>query len=433
EFLQLLRVIDINLDSIGWTGGITTMRSLALDCPVVTIPGEFMRGRHSSAMLQMIGVEELVANSLDEYIHIASKLGNSEFRNKMIEAIKENKLKLFDDMECIHALDKFFKSEVAKVRADADIYPGVGSDRKAVSLEYETAATVGSGRSLERDAGDAYGTGGEVAAPGVGDSAVGIAVGEVGSGAAGGAEEPPPRPPLAMLLVRCEQASEAYPFFFRENTCDDTVIDQLFKKSDYSLRRLRINSQIEEYRKLKESEGLRPFILDLGANIGAAAVWFQQAYLTSRVVSVEPDDENYRLLLRNSSGLDCLAIKGAVASQKGFVKVCDPGLGAFGLRTELDSNGTVETFTIPELMESECKKGFFPFIAKIDVEGAEEELFSQNTDWIDAFPVLIVELHDWLLPGQNNSLNFLKCMAARKRDFVYLGENVFSIRTPVGG
>jgi len=37
-------------------------------------------------------------------------------------------------------------------------------------------------------------------------------------------------------------------------------------------------------------------------------------------------------------------------------------------------------------------------------------------------------LHDWLLPGQGTSRSFLKCMAALDRDFVHIGENVFSIR-----
>jgi hypothetical protein len=68
-----------------------------------------------------------------------------------------------------------------------------------------------------------------------------------------------------------------------------------------------------------------------------------------------------------------------------------------------------------------------PFLCKIDIEGGERELFAEQTGWIDCFPLLVIELHDWLLPGQGVSRHFLREMAVRDRDFVYRGENVFSI------
>jgi len=117
QFMRLLCVVDINLDSIGWSGGITTMNSLAMDCPVVTLPGEFMRGRHSYAMLKMIGVEELIVDSLDDYVTMSARLGRDRIlRSAIVEKIKAQKHKLFDDMECIEYLDSFFKSKVAVVR-----------------------------------------------------------------------------------------------------------------------------------------------------------------------------------------------------------------------------------------------------------------------------------------------------------------------------
>jgi len=72
--------------------------------------------------------------------------------------------------------------------------------------------------------------------------------------------------------------------------------------------------------------------------------------------------------------------------------------------------------------------GSAPFIAKIDIEGGEADLFTPPTDWVDQFPLMIVELHDWLMPGQGTSRTFLQCVAGRDRDFVHIGENVFSIR-----
>jgi hypothetical protein len=71
----------------------------------------------------------------------------------------------------------------------------------------------------------------------------------------------------------------------------------------------------------------------------------------------------------------------------------------------------------------------FPFIAKVDIEGGEEDLFSGSTEWVSATPVL--ELHDWLLTKSASSRNFLQCISQLDRDFVYIGEDVFSISNTI--
>jgi predicted O-linked N-acetylglucosamine transferase (SPINDLY family) len=112
QFMQLLTVLDVNLDSIGWSGGFTTMRSLAMNCPVVTLPGEFMRGRHSCAMLTMIDVKELIADSIDDFISLSCKIGmDKELRSHIVEKIKANKHKMFNDNECVQDLDRFLKKQ----------------------------------------------------------------------------------------------------------------------------------------------------------------------------------------------------------------------------------------------------------------------------------------------------------------------------------
>jgi hypothetical protein len=47
---------DVVLDSIGWSGCNSTLESLVHDLPIVTIPGPLMRGRHTLAILTMMGV-----------------------------------------------------------------------------------------------------------------------------------------------------------------------------------------------------------------------------------------------------------------------------------------------------------------------------------------------------------------------------------------
>ena len=66
---------DVMLDSIGWSGGNTTLEALAQDLPVVTCEGELMRGRVSAGILRMMGMPETIAGTIDDYVALAVRIG----------------------------------------------------------------------------------------------------------------------------------------------------------------------------------------------------------------------------------------------------------------------------------------------------------------------------------------------------------------------
>jgi len=108
RFVAAMGNCDIFLDSIGWTGFNSTMESLVHNLPVVTLRGALMRGRHSSAILDRIGLGETVADSIDEYVSIANRLAtNSEERNRVSREIDRNKHKVYRDRDCIARLEDF--------------------------------------------------------------------------------------------------------------------------------------------------------------------------------------------------------------------------------------------------------------------------------------------------------------------------------------
>jgi protein O-GlcNAc transferase len=108
HYHALNSLCDVYLDSIGWTGCNSTLEAIACNLPVVTLPGELMRGRHSFAILTMMGVTETIASTLDNYIALAVKLGNdSEWRQKVSEKTASRKHLLYRDMVCITALEDF--------------------------------------------------------------------------------------------------------------------------------------------------------------------------------------------------------------------------------------------------------------------------------------------------------------------------------------
>ena len=68
------------------------------------------------------------------------------------------------------------------------------------------------------------------------------------------------------------------------------------------------------------------------------------------------------------------------------------------------------------------------FIAKIDIEGFEKDLFSSNLGWIDRAEMVIIEPHDWMLPGQQSSATFQRAMGSRDFELFISGENLIYVR-----
>ena len=199
----------------------------------------------------------------------------------------------------------------------------------------------------------------------------------------------------------------------------------IFLSECYSFRKFRRFSEIATLYEKLVSIRSTPLILDLGGNIGLASRYFVETYPESLVVCVEPEDTNM-VQARINNGKHIEFIEAAVGSAKSKGNIYDPKLGNDAFRIVLDGEGSVEIVSVEEILDEEEVVGTVPFIVKIDIEGFEDELFSKNIDWIDQFPILIIELHDWMFPKNANSSAFLRAISGRNRDFVYFGENVFS-------
>jgi protein O-GlcNAc transferase len=109
EFLALNDAADIYLDGIGWSGCNTTFEAIAMGLPVVTLPGDLMRKRHSFAMLKLMGCTETVAASEEDYADIAVRLGlDDEWRRHVGERTRECGPRIYGDETPIRALETFF-------------------------------------------------------------------------------------------------------------------------------------------------------------------------------------------------------------------------------------------------------------------------------------------------------------------------------------
>lgn len=215
----------------------------------------------------------------------------------------------------------------------------------------------------------------------------------------------------------------------RDGTSDWMTFDQIFIDEDYDLRPLpRYPDIVQTYRDIC-ARGT-PLIVDLGANIGLSPLYFSMVWPKAKVVGLEPDAGNFALFRENVAGRPTIdALNAGAASQETTLHIVDPSAGKNAFRT-LPGDGAVAVpgMTIGALVARYRDEGCIPFAIKIDIEGAEADLFSNDVRWIDEFPLMMVELHDWLYPGERTSRNFLRAVAELDRDFVYLDENIFSIR-----
>jgi predicted O-linked N-acetylglucosamine transferase (SPINDLY family) len=113
NYISLNLVSDVFLDTLGWSGCHTTLDAIACKLPVVTFPGEFMRGRQSYAILKRLEVTETIASDEEEYIEIAVRLGKDrEWRSSIVEKISQRHEYLYDDKTCVAALEDFYQSVV---------------------------------------------------------------------------------------------------------------------------------------------------------------------------------------------------------------------------------------------------------------------------------------------------------------------------------
>jgi FkbM family methyltransferase len=205
------------------------------------------------------------------------------------------------------------------------------------------------------------------------------------------------------------------------------TLKQIFLDEDYNLRRLRRYKDIEEMYANLLAESKTPLILDIGGNIGLAAIYFQLIFPAAKIISVEPDKGNFLQAQENIKSSNISLIEAAVSSADGTGDFADHDAPNNAFRVIENPRGKIPFLSIETILNDINTSNGVPFLIKIDIEGHENALFSNNTNWLDKFPILIIELHDWMLPKQANSQPFLSAISKLNRDFVYLGENIFSL------
>jgi CRISPR-associated protein Csy1 len=109
-YLRFNQLCDVMIDTVLWSGGNTSLDALYMGLPVVTRPGELMRGRQSAAMLGILGVRELVAADFEQHVATVVRLGaDADERRSLSERILAARGALFGREEPVRALEEFLE------------------------------------------------------------------------------------------------------------------------------------------------------------------------------------------------------------------------------------------------------------------------------------------------------------------------------------
>jgi len=216
----------------------------------------------------------------------------------------------------------------------------------------------------------------------------------------------------------------------RPKAADLWMFVQIFHNKEYNLAsRAQTPRILAAYRKILD-DGKVPIIIDAGANVGAASMWFANQFPEALILAIEPDADNAELCRLNTANFPNVKnIEAAIGSEPGSVSLSNPLNDTSGIQTKRSGDGTIPIRTISQLV-SDVRRPAKLFLTKIDIEGFEDDLFARNLDWLDETDVMIIEPHDWLLPGKGTSRNFQEAMGKRNFEILISGENLIYARRP---
>lgn len=216
------------------------------------------------------------------------------------------------------------------------------------------------------------------------------------------------------------------------NKVDWYTVRQIFLTRENSLSEIAHSSLIEVYYKNLLKNGKTPLVLDCGSNIGLTALFYYDTYPRSKMLLAEIDLVNLTISQANIASSDFVEHLHAAISnsnEKFFIDDSHVQPNAFRVASPDASlsKKSVTGVTINKLIRenSQCA----PFLCKIDIEGHELQLFESNTEWMQEFPIIIIELHDWLLVGEYSSRNLLNVLSKYPREVVILGEHLVLLHT----
>ena len=105
DYMNVTALANVSLDTRPFGGGNTTWQAIAVGTPMVTWPGEYLRGRYTQALYRLLGSTDAIAGTQEEYIDLAVRFGTDEaFATEFNRRIAETAQSIFLDRKHVDAL-----------------------------------------------------------------------------------------------------------------------------------------------------------------------------------------------------------------------------------------------------------------------------------------------------------------------------------------
>lgn len=190
-------------------------------------------------------------------------------------------------------------------------------------------------------------------------------------------------------------AGQSYPVQYRPGTMDEGVLDQINRCHDHDLSRLPFWDDILRFYEANKRRDKPLLIVDGGAHIGIASVWFHLMFPQAKILAYELNEENFKVLQENTRKIpQMLTCNQALMGSSGFYQEADPGQGNWGFRATAGETGKAGV-TLDRIYGYASRR-HIPFIVKLDVEGEEENILRNHAGWLSQTPVVMVECHNWV-------------------------------------
>ncbi len=186
-----------------------------------------------------------------------------------------------------------------------------------------------------------------------------------------------------------------HPFLLRIPSSDIPTYKQVFLKQDYDFL-------------VKQPPKI---IIDAGANIGLSSIYFANKYPDAKIIALEPEKSNFELLKQNVAPYPAIIpVQAALWNKNEEIHLIDPGHGKWGFMTEMRHPSKklpgkichpVQAITVDKIMKDYGLSKID--VLKIDIEGAEKEVFSDTSSWFEKVDAIIIELHERMKAGCNRN------------------------------
>ena len=202
---------------------------------------------------------------------------------------------------------------------------------------------------------------------------------------------------------------------------------EVYHFGTYSLKSKLIQYQLKKLFSTIKSSKKKLLLMDLGGNLGFASRYFQDIIDNLRIISIEPDARNLDFFEINAP--QAKAILGFVGPSKCMVISNEKESNSNNIFSKVESGyDQVSYKNVSKDLNLLLNDDYVPFIIKVDIEGAEKDLFLNHNNFLSKFPVIFVEVHDWLFPEHSPSHSVLSFVLEKNYLVLLQGDTLVLIK-----